>query len=312
MAAQPWIAELESALGATLPSELRTLYEKGDGEKDLWPDKRPMRLLPSAEALADYRELSRSADLRGSCPFWVSDNGDRAIVFLSGPLRGRVGLWDSASGYPSEPVAYRSAASFVASLNEAAREGLDWYEMPTDYLVSTSYYSHGAGVCKPATAEEIESDREAFRAMMEAHESGEFGEGDELFYAVNAIALAPPDGTGSLVRFLDSEDMYVQEPACTALGHRRYEPAIPRLAALAREPGGNGQTAAVTALGKIGTSAARDAILASVPGFSEGLDLLLAQALEATGCETRFDEDKFRRRTYQYRLPDAAEWNALR
>lgn len=312
MSSQPWIAELESELGATLPSELRALYERGDGESDLWPDRRPMRLLKSAEAIADYRELSRSVDLRGACPFWVSDNGDRATVYFVGPLRGRIGLWDYASGYPSDPVAYRSTASFVASLNEAAKEGIDWYEMPTDYLVSTSYYSHGAGVCKPATSEEVESDREAFRAMLEACEAGDFGEGDELFYAVHAIALAPPDETESIVRFLDSGDMYVQEAACNSLGHRRFEPAVSRLGTLAREPGGNGQTAAVTALGKIGTAAARDAILASVPGFSEGLDLLLARALEATGCEIRFDEDKYRRRTYQYRLPGAATWNALR
>ncbi|HEV7282832.1 MAG TPA: hypothetical protein VGN57_21680 [Pirellulaceae bacterium] len=92
----------------------------------------------------------------------------------------------------------------------------------------------------------------------------------------------------------------------------RYEPAVERLERLAFDVRGNGQTAAVAALGKIGTAAAREAILRSVPAFGQGHDFWLARALAESGCESRFEEDKFRTRTYFYRLPGEEAWRPLR
>lgn len=310
---RPWIVEIESAIDAALPKELQVLYERADGESDATTEGRRMRLLSSAEAIRTYQEFSEISDLRNSCPFWTSDNGDYAAIFFAGPLRGRIYFWEHIKNYPSDPVAYRSTDSFLESLNAAAEEELDWYEMSTDYLVDTSYYSHGAGVCKPATAEAIESDRQAFQAMLDLYRAGDFrDEYDEQFFAKNAIALAPPDATAAILEFLDSDDMYVQERVCKALGHRRYEPAVERLERLACEARGNGQTAAIAALGKIGNAAAREAILRSVAAFGPGQDFWLAKALDESGCETRFEEDKFRVRTYFYRLPSATEWSRLR
>lgn len=304
-----WITAIESGIGLPLPDALRARYELLDGEI---ATDRPFRLMRSDEVAAEWEACRQMANLRGLCPFWVGWNHDHAALYLQGPLVGRICIWDHVHNYPHESVAYRSVESFLQSMDAAAHEELDWYEMPTDYYVETSYYFHGAAVSKPAGPADIESDRRALAHLRNEYAAATIeDEFDEWYFAFNIMGLTPLADTDSILGFLDAEDMYVQERACAILGHRKFAPAVEPLAHLAAHGKGNGQTAALAALGKIGTHDALEAIVRSIGRFEKGLHWLIAKALEGCGCRVRWQDDKFRMRHYEYQLPHSDLWHKL-
>jgi hypothetical protein len=308
-----WISKIESGTGFPLPDELRELYDRADGEFDSDCEGRPLRLMRSAEVIADFGALRDSTKLRSSCPFWVGWNGDHAAIFLDGPLIGRIYFWDHVHDYADDAVAYRSVKSLLDSMNAAAEEELDWYQMPTDYYVgNTDYFVNGAAICKEAKSTDIEADREALGELRNEYATAKIDdEYDDKHFAYNIMALTPLDETESVTDFLNSDDMYIQARACEVIGNRKFLPAIERLGHTARHARGNGQSAALAALGKIGTADALNEIVQGIPSFAKGMHHWIANAIQECGCSVRWEDDKFRTRHFQYQLPETDQWHKI-
>ncbi len=306
-----WITRIEQHLGRPLVPDLRRLYAQSDGEAGEHGRPgpvsagRPMRLMTADEVIETYDSFSGFVPLRGSALFWAGGNGEYAAVFLSGPLTGRVYIFDYDGR--NDSVAFRSAGSFVASLGEAAAEGADWQDLRTDYYVDTEYFIRGDALCKPASEAETASDREAAALLRQEYATATIeDERDDHHYAMNIMALTPPAETASMLDFLDSDDMWIQERACNVVGHRKYEPVIAKLGTIARSGTTNGRGAALHALGRIGNAAALAEVLKSAPHFDRGAHYAVASALEACGCAVRkdhIDPRGVRTPDYLYQLP---------
>lgn len=311
-----WFDQVEAILPETFKPGFRQLAESHDYQFDLNFERSPMELMPPQEIeefIEDFNHQFSLEQLHGACALWQSDNRDMAVLYLEGPLFGQVSMRDHLYTMNPVPVAYRSIPSFRESMEEAARQNLDWYEIPTDYYISTDYYSSESASCKPASKQDIEFDREVVRQLRKEYAATEtFDEHNAPYFSQNIIGITPPEDTADILEFLNTEKMYVptrmyvQEYACSVLGFRKYAPAIERLGEVALTAKGNGKTAAVRALGQIGTADACDRILKSVPTFSRGLGMLLASSLERCGCNT-----EKRDREYYYQLPNSEEWHKI-
>lgn len=314
-----WITCIEKDLGASLVPELRSLYSSADGEEGEYgrpgpaSEGRAMRLLPAEEVIEATDGIRRFVPLRRSAVFWRGGNGEFAAVFLSGPLTGRVYIFDYDGR--NDSVSFRSVNSFVASLNEGVATGADWTDLRTDYYMDSEYFFRGAAECKPASEEELRSDRAAAAALCAEYASAKIkDERDDHHFAMNIMGVTPPSETESILEFLDSDDMWIQERACNIVGHRRYEPVIGKLGTIAREGTTNGRGAAVRALGRIGTPAALAEILKSAPSFDKGSQYAIADALKCCGCAVRkeyTDPKGVNVPDYLYQLPDEETWKKL-
>lgn len=314
-----WITRIEEHLGTALVPELRSLYASADGEAGEHGRPGPasmgraMRLLTADDVIEAYDGIRRFVPLRGSAPFWGGRNGEYAAVYLTGPLTGRVYVIDYDGR--NDSVSFRTVNSFVDSLNAGVAEDADWTDLRTDYYVDTEYFIRGAAACKPATETELASDREAVAALRTEYASATIeDERDDYHYAANIMGVTPPSETESMLEFLDSDDMWIQERACNIVGHRRYEPVIKKLGTIAREGTTNGRPAAMAALGRIGTPAAVAEILESAPHFDKGSHYHVAGALERCGCAVRkdnIDPKGVRIPDYLYQLPGDTTWRKL-
>lgn len=255
--------ELAEYLQHELPPEINTRYDADD------LDCGPMPLMPPGDVADSFDMLRDFANLRGSVPFFRGWNTEYAAVYLAGPLSGRVYFWNYDGRHDS--IAYRSITSFVDAMVAIGQAQQDWYAAPPDYYVPTQYFQHGTGICRPADAADIQSDANARDALRAEYETADIrDERDDHHYAFNIMALTPPEETASILEFLDSDDMWIQERACEVLGIRQYAPAIDRLADLAVNGLPNSRTAAPIALGRIGTPESRKA-LSALNGLPEWL-----------------------------------------
>jgi hypothetical protein len=283
------LAPLEEHFGTTVPDELATLYGiLADGGSELSTNE-IAELLPPEAAIAETKKHAAIFNLHGAGLFWRLGNGVTGYVHLHGPLRGRVYLRDYDGRAKS--ISYRSARSFAETMAAATSTGAnededfepgDWYTSRTDYFVNTSHFYHGSGVLLPAPPEDVARDLHDRDALQQEWQSApSHGEENQQHYAFSYMALTPPDRTADIIPFTESPDMWIQARACEILGHRRAEWAIPQLLRVIESGGHNGIGAAIAALGRIGTSSGRDALVAlkrqAKQGYGGAIDRALAQ-----------------------------------
>lgn len=305
-----WFDQVEVILPESFRPGFRKLAESHDYQFELNFERSPMELMPPEEIEEFLEDLPLQFDLEnvhGECALWRDWNGGMAVVYLQSPLFGHVSMRDHLYVFNPIPVAYRSLQSFFESMEEAAKSDLDWYQAPTDYYIDTEYYVNGTAICKPPTEEDIAFDRKVVRQLRAEYQAAEIsGEMELQFYCENIIGITPPYDTADILELMDVDDMYVQAHACDVLGNRKFQPAITRLGEMARTRCGNGQTAAVGALGKIGTPEAREQILRAVSALQSGLDWEIANALKESGCKTEKKNGD-----YLYQLPNSEEWHKI-
>jgi hypothetical protein len=239
-------------LAATLPPDLHALYADG-GTCRIGPESFPIaELLSPEEVIAETNQWKSVVRVERSWMFWRLRNGVFAAVFVEGPLRARVNIWN----YDGRPhsIGYRSTNSFVGAMRNAAKQGRDWYTADTDYYVDTQHFYHGSGKLQEASDEDVASDLEA-RSRLEAewNTNPSEDECDQQHYAFSYMALTPLDRTTELRPFLETADMWIQARACEILGHRRAQWAIPDLENVVKQGLPNGVNAAIDALGRIGS-----------------------------------------------------------
>ncbi len=310
---------IEKQLNLKLVSDLEALYRSSDGEEGEYgrpgpaSEGRAMRLLPADEVIEATENVGSYIPLRGSAIFWGGDNGEFAAVFLTGPLLGRIFIIDYDGR--NDSASFRTVTSFVQSLNAGVQDGANWTDLQTDYYVDSEYFLHGAAVCKPANESELKLDRMAVKELRAEYASATIAdERDHHHYAMNIMGLTPPADTPSILEFLDTDDMWIQERACNILGHRRYEPVIGKLGTIACEGTTNGRGAAIRALGRIGTPTALETILQCAPKFDRGSMYWIADALQLCGCAVKkdnIDPKGIKTPDYLYQLPGKTTWQKL-
>lgn len=294
------VSALENRLGSPIPDDLRSLFRQGAAEAG------PGRLMRPTEVTRDYDLIQQTGiNWRECFPVWTDDNSNYAALYLAGPLHGKVCFLDHEE--PDLSPAYRRLSSFLAALDVARSDDKDWYEMPTDYPIPTDFYFHQNGQTSPSTASEETNDLEIVATLRSRLDQLPSTEDDERrYFCFCIIGLTPPKSLHAILEFLEDEDMWVQERAANVLGFRGFEPAISQLAKIALLGTGNGVTAAMSALGRIGTADCRDALLKCLPSRAAGYAAYLGGALRSCGCEATHDRGKWR-----YRLPGEKDWRVI-
>jgi hypothetical protein len=221
--------------------------------------------------------------------FWTDDNSNYAGVYVEGPLTGRVAYVDHDE-VDLSPV-FSSVDSFLAKFVTAAKKGVDWHEMKQEP--------------PPRTRGRASTRKQGPLEMLRAKLAVTTDADARARLAMSIMKVTPLDETESIVPFLDEEDMYVQERACVILGERKYEPAVEKLGRVAKDGTANGVTAAIRALGQIGTERCRRALRAAAIREPRR-DTYVAWALEESGCEIEEEDDRWR-----YRLPGEKRWKWL-
>ena len=243
--------ELEAAqqeLDCLFPDPLIALYADHNGmpASEEWL---PMRLM-SLEEVIDFHEvvLEYGWDLWGLRVFWTDDNSNYAGLYITGPLAGKV-CWIDHSEIDPTPV-YASVRSFLRTQLETLPEEVEWEEFPQDYPA-----------LKPSSdPERIAQDEQILQTLRPLYEASR--EDEHIYHAYSIMALTPYEQIDTLLAFTYDADPEIQARACNILGQRRYEPAIDRLAEIVlHNASPNSPSAAIRALGSIGSEAARSCLL---------------------------------------------------
>lgn len=238
-ATEAQLQELEKALGVPLPPDLRALYFQHNGMKER--GELPFRLLTTKEAAKTHRALRRlfPDEIRF---FWTDDESNYAGLYVSGPAAGRICLIDHEE--PDTSPVCRSLAVFYQALRVAAEAGQDAYELREAMGEPAS----------EGTAEEQAADL-ALAEHYFAQYAAVTDPDQQQSHAFAGMQLLPKSETHRLLDWLRSDDMWIQERACTLLGRRGYTEAIPALAEVARTGKHNGRVAALTVLRDFGAPA---------------------------------------------------------
>ena len=278
-----WINTIELRLGKPLPEDLKNLYLRGDGEPE--NEDVDMRLMSAEEVFTAFDTLKEHVDLSTSCcPFWTASGNDYGLVYLEGPLVGKVYFLDN--DLQETAVAYRSAKSFEAAKSKAIQklqkrrdsdeeieeDYVSYFELPTDYYVYSEYYRHGKARRIKASASEKKKDEaiiaELEKSLRDYQGKQETGRETNSYstLAFNIMSMAYPDMPNTVTQFLNSENMWVSAYACDVLGHWKAAWAIQQLAHIVQsgEDRPNARMSAIDALGRIGTPEAKEVLTHSL------------------------------------------------
>jgi hypothetical protein len=253
------LARLGGVFDEQSNAEVIALYSDHDGS--IRRPKRkgqslPARLMPIAEALGVNPSLD--AAFEGQTPgevlwLWTDDNSNYAGVFISGLLGGFVTVVSH-----DEPVVaprFLSVASFVEALLPVGEDALDLPSLRCELPVASD---EGVDRGRRLGALAIE-----LMARWRGTSSSEDEPGDEdqrRAWANAALCLLPVADTHLAVELLRDSDMWTPESAVRLLELRGHLAAIPELERLAIEGTPNGDSAAIRALVRLDTVAARQAL----------------------------------------------------
>lgn len=135
--------------------------------------------------------------------------------------------------------AFRSAGSFIAALEQNPNH--DWDDLKKDY-------PQGQNNNNESNAADLQS-IEQINHMLQ---TPDLDDDVRCQYIYSVLALTPYNHLDTLLKFLDDEDMYVQERACDILGYHKYLPAREKLRELSQHGMHNGKLAAKRALARLG------------------------------------------------------------
>lgn len=280
-------AELVAKLQKSTGADLAVLLSAG-------PPPRRLSLLQPKDVALTLRELE-ALDIElpdGLIPLWGLDDDEMLALCTRGPMIGMVARIDSED-LDLAPI-FRNPTSL-----HRAYEGLDSEGCPKlDFPIAIDQQVDGA-------------ERQRYLDIV-AELEAELGECDKVEYeeywrhlAITTLVLSPPGETERLRRFLADDDPWVKETACIVAGLQRDEGTLDALVGAATEHEDNGTIAAIGALGAMGSTAAREALIAASVRIPATYALHVAGALAKLGCEVR--RSSADQRVFEYRV-DGSPW----
>ncbi len=239
------IEDVQQRLGCNLPEPLLALYNTHKDASQIGSTVE-IRLMPLAEVV-NLHQIIQEEDwgnfvTKGVRIFWADDDGNFVGLYVTDLLEGKLCFVDHEEVDLSPD--YNSVQSFVNTLAEASSQDLSWREIRRDYPTIQASVDPQVDLQDWKIAQ-------SFRSLYEISHD------DKIYHAFCTIILTPYAKTDTLLTFTYDDNMHVQAKACEVLGQRKYEPAIDRLAEVARSGTGNGKIASIIALGRINSKAAR-------------------------------------------------------
>lgn len=262
------IEDVQQILGCVLPEPLLALYNIGSDASEI-NNTVEIRLMPFAEIISLHQTIQEEDwndfATKGVRFFWTDDDGNFVGLYITGLLEGRLCFVDHEEVDLSP--SYTSVQSFVNTLAEASSQDSSWRELRRDYPTIQLSVDPQADLRDWETAQ-------SFRSLYENSQDD-----NRIYYAFCTIVLTPYAKTDTLLRFTYDDNMHIQAKACEVLGQRKYEPAIDRLAEVAKSEGGNGRISSIIALGRIGSEPSRSYLQDLFPALPEGYHNYIKAAL---------------------------------
>ncbi|MCJ1218604.1 HEAT repeat domain-containing protein [Paenibacillus polymyxa] len=196
-----------------------------------------LRLLSEQELSESIEWMTQIKVFKHIVPLWTDDHSNYVGLYVEGPLAYKL-CYINHQETDLSPR-YRSTASLIAELEQNPE--LDWEQMRKDYPSDND-------ISTEQLAEDIRCMHE-MQAILEKDSSMEDDVRCQLLYSL--MAITPVSEVDSLLPYVDDEDMYVQERACTLLGYHGYEPATELLKEVMKHGSPNGKLAARKALSMI-------------------------------------------------------------
>lgn len=195
-----------------------------------------LRMLTQDEITELFQYMSSIDVYRNILPIWTDNNSNYIGLFYDGPLKYRV-CYINHEETDISP-GFRSVDSFVAELEKNPQ--LDWDELDKDYPRN-----------KENNNESIDHDLSCIQQLNQLIESSELDDELRCQYIFCIMALTPYNQLDTLLKYLDDEDMYVQERACEIFGYHRYTPVQAKLKEVMAHGQHNGKLAAKRALAQM-------------------------------------------------------------
>lgn len=227
--------DLLKKLNITLPVEL---VEELETHKKKQKDQIFfLRLMDSDEIIEVAEFMSEIEVYQDIIPLWTDDNSNYIGVYIQGASKYRI-CYINHEETDLSP-GFRSISSFITKLG--LHPNFDWDELEKDYPSEIEISST-----------EMDEDLSCIDELNNLISSNQL-ENDDIRcqYIFSIMALTPIKHLESLIKYLDDEDMYVQEKACEIIGFHRYIPAREKLLEVSKNGMHNGKLAAKRALARI-------------------------------------------------------------
>ncbi|MGG3510128.1 HEAT repeat domain-containing protein [Paenibacillus lautus] len=194
--------------------------------------------------LMEFEEIIELADFMSEIevyqdiiPLWTDDNSNYIGLHIQGACKYRISYINHEEADLSP--GFRSISSFITKLE--LHPNSDWDELKKDYPSEIEISST-----------EIDEDLSCIDELNNLISSNQLINDDiRCQYIFSIMALTPKGYLNSLIKYLDDEDMYVQERACEIIGFHRYIPAKEKLIEISINGMHNGKLAAKRALARI-------------------------------------------------------------
>jgi hypothetical protein len=222
------VKRLERALGARLPDPVRQLYgECGGLRTQRWTGMPPMRLMRPEEVIEDAEVLRDCADTYSPSAaaryLFTDDSSNWVGVFVRGRLTGKMTILDHEE--PEQDPRFRDVSSFLDKLIDAARRGLDWPDMDTDYPLGPDSDETLVAEARPLAHHYLARYRAATSTRKAVTAAGK------------ALHLLPPDEWATLRELLASPHQYVRYMTLKVAGCHRATALVRDIVAYARQMG---------------------------------------------------------------------------
>ncbi|MCG7409428.1 HEAT repeat domain-containing protein [Paenibacillus sp. ACRRX] len=227
--------DLFNRFSITLP--IRLVEELETHSKQQKDQKYFLRLMEFDEIIETADFMSEMEVYQDIIPLWTDDHSNYIGLHFQGACKYRISYINHEETDLSP--SFRSISSFITKLEQ--HPNLDWDELKKDYPSEIEFSNT-----------ELAEDSICIEELNKLISSNELINDDvRCQYIFSIMALTPKRDLDSLIKYLDDEDMYVQERACEIIGFHRYIPAKEKLTEVSKNGMHNGKLAATIALSRI-------------------------------------------------------------
>ncbi|HZW05988.1 MAG TPA: hypothetical protein VFF65_02600 [Phycisphaerales bacterium] len=264
-------ASLNDLCGGSPPAEVAELYQNCDGASECGDAY--LRPLPVSEVIANPDFGPALLQRWGALLCFTDDQSNYAGVYTGGPLAGMVVLLHHEE--PSPAPRYRSIADMLAAVIDGSVEDVMWGQGNAQFPI--------AAAATPAVGE-TEASALADRVLALASEADDDARRD---LQTCVLHLLPKARIAEVRAALSVDDVWIPELAAKIVSAAGDEASLPSLLALVKRGKPNGDIAAILAIGRLATPAARAALLAlaSEPGAGRYAPYV-AKAMKEAGLQS--------------------------